>query len=307
MADEVVPKAMVDALHKALNPAAPTAPAAPAAPAAQAPAQAPPAETPPPPAQPDAKGDQPRGEDGKFQKKELTPEAKGLLAGLRAEREKRKALEAEIASLRNQKPVTTPPKPDRLPELLGKMPEQTQEWWKTAGQDAIDALIERRVEERLSKIEPDLATVRASRAEEAEVAQFRSDLAEFAEDMALEGTPVDVEALVETINRVETQFDMSLGSTNRKKFENAINLMTSRPGKPAGESPEEQKARLDREAADKARAAGASPGSSPASAPPPATGEALGKQVRELALKGDDRAIAKIIGSRLPKRPAWAQ
>lgn len=306
MADEVVSKEMVDKLHKALNPQ-PAAPA-PAAPAAAIAPSAPatPGDAPAAP----AAGEQPRGADGKFAPKEMSPAEKGLLAAARAERDRRKAAEARIAELekRAAQPIPTQPQDrDPLPDLLGRMPPETQEWWKKSGQEAIDALIERRIAERDRQIEPDLADIRASRAERAAMNQFHADLTEFAEDMALEGSPVDPEALVNTIRRFETEHDISLGSTNRKKFENAIGLMGTQRGKPAGESPEEAKARADREAADRARGGGASPGSSPASAPPPATGEALGKQVRAAAYRGDDREIAKIIASRLPKRPAWSQ
>lgn len=310
MADaDDVPKGTMDALTAAMAARAGRGPAqAPVAAAPVAPAPQPAAPPPPatPPAAPAAAGDQPRGPDGKFTPKpEMSAAEKGLLAAARAERERRKVAEARIAEL-ERRPVTPPPAQpvhDPLPDILGKMPEDTRKWAEGAGKDYIDALIEQRMEQRFGAIEPDLATAREYREQQTAVAQFHADLTEFAEDMALEGSPVDPQALVNTIHRFETEYDISLGSTNRKKFENAIGLMGTQAGKPAGEDPAAAKARLD---AEKARGGGASPGSSPAAPAPVASSGDLQHAVRQAALKGDDGAIAKIIGARVPKRPAWA-
>jgi hypothetical protein len=235
----------------------------------------------------------------------MSPAEKGLLAAARGEREKRKGLEREIADLRSRMSVPAAPqaKPDRS-AVLAKTDERGQSYWNEVGDPLVRAAIREELGVSPEELKEAVAALRGGRERGQAESQFRSDLQEFVEDMALEGAEVDPQILVDTIHRFETQHDISLGSTNRKKFENAIGLLGNAPGKPA-ETPEELKARADRDAAEKARAAGVVPGTQPSPAAPNISAN-LQKSVRELASKGDLAGISKIIGNRLPKRPAWA-
>lgn len=296
MSEATVPAATKDALHAALEARRPPAPV----PVQEQKVEEKPAEV---------KPERPRGEDGKFlptekapeaKAPELSPEARGLLAAVKAEREKRKALEAKLAALEARKePVV---RTDKRAELLREAPPETKDFWlKTA-----DPIVRETIAEEVRKALGDdvsevLEEVRKSRAKQVEQTQFRSDLAEFVEDMALEGKSVDPLTLVNTLERFEREYDISLGSTNRKKFENAMGLLGNKPPRAEEKvSAEEGKAQ---EAKEKARAGGVSPDQT-ASVPPPNTRQDTQKAVRDAAWRGDERSVANIIADKLRHRPA---
>ena len=299
-----VPQATVDALHKALNPAPVTPVAAPAVPPAN-------------PAIPAAPADEgrPRDEQGRFLPADPPPAVaparpepsqaeRGLLAGLRAEREKRKALEVEIAKMRDARQTPQAPPVDRRADLLKQAPEESQRFWKDIADPVVRDTIREEVTRILEPHRPAIEAAAAMRAREVEVEQFALDLDEFVTDMALEGQSIDSKALVNTIGRFEKQYDISLGTTNRKKFENAVGMLGAlpAPSKSVADKAAEAAAKAAQEAADKARAGGVSPGSA-ATIPPPDQREALQSTVRGLATKGDLRSIADIISKRIPKHP----
>lgn len=306
MSQEVVSDATLEAVKNAMaarggahpDLKAPTPVAPPAA-------ETPPAETPPASA---PKEDRPRDESGKFlpkgEKQELPPEAKGILAGLRAERERRKALEAELADIKKALSQRAPeaPKPSRKDDLLNKAPKETQDFWNTVADPIVEEKVSAIVEKRLAEYEPYIADVRAAREAKAKESAFVSDLQEFVTDMALEGREIDPAALVNTLNRFEKEYDISLGSTNRKKFENAVGLLGGSPAATGGQ--EKPAAPAASAAPEKARAGGVAP-SSTSTTPPPNQSAELRKTVRELGWKGDERAIASLIGARIPKHPQF--
>lgn len=300
MSDDVA-KATVDRIKAAMAPKGPDpaamAPAAPVVPAAP------------------ADGGRPRDEKGQFipaqpvvtdpvvpAKPEPTQAERGLLAAVRAEREKRKELEAKLRALETKPASVEAPRPSKRDELLKTAPEDTQKFWKQVGDPVVRETIEEEVRRILEPHKPALEAAAASRTREAEVREFATDLQEFVEDMALEGVQVDPNTLVNTIQKFETQYQISLGPNNAVKFRNALGMLggSAAGAKPAGETPEQVKARAEKEAADKARAGGVAPGSSP-TAPPPDYRETLQRTTREAAGKGDLNTIAKLIAQRVPK------
>lgn len=302
--DSAVPPGIVERVHNALNP-----PKAETPPATQA--QTPPA-TP-------AEGEKARNDKGQFVPKqdpsntpgkpELTPEARGLLAGLKAERERRKEAEGKVSAYEKrladlEARLNTPAKMDRK-ELLKDVPEDTQNFWANKADPIVRDTAR---EEALALLGPDakeaLDYVRSIKAKEKETQTFRSDLAEFIEDAALEGHSIDPVALVNSINRFRDEYGIELGRTNRQKFENAVGLLGGlpKPDRSVADAAAEQKAKEEADAAAKARAGGVAPGSA-ATVPPPNERAALQKGVRELAGKGDLRSIADIIAKRVPKHP----
>lgn len=302
--DSAVPPGIVERVHNALNP-----PKADTPPATQGQTT---------PAAP-AEGDKARNEKGQFVPKQdapvtpgkpdLTPEARGLLAGLRAERERRKEAEGKASAYEKrlaeiEARLNTPAKMDRK-DLLKDVPEDTQNFWANKADPIVRDTAR---EEALRLLGPDakeaLDFVRGLKEREGATRAFQSDLAEFIEDAALEGQSIDPVALVDTITRFEKEYDISLGRSNRKKFENALGMMGAlpKPDRSVADQAAAQKAREEAEAAAKARAGGVAPGSA-ATVPPPDQRAALQKGVRELALKGDTRAIADLIAKRVPKHP----
>ena len=301
--DSAVPPGIVERVHNALNP-----PKADTPPATQGQTT---------PAAP-AEGDKARNEKGQFVpkqeapttpgKSELTPEARGILAGLKAERERRKEAEAKSASLEQRiaeiEARANKPREDRRSDLLKNAPEDTQKFWKEIGDPLVEARIDERVAQILEPYKPAIETAKALREREGATRAFQSDLAEFIEDAALEGQSIDPVALVDTITRFEKEYDISLGRSNRKKFETALGMMGAlpKPDRSVADQAAAQKAREEAEAAAKARAGGVAPGSA-ATVPTPNERAALQKGVRELAGKGDLRSIADIIAKRVPKHP----
>jgi hypothetical protein len=239
-----------------------------------------------------------RDEQGRFKPKELSPDAKGLLSALKAEREKRKALESKISELSTarKEPERATPKKD----VLSEMPEETRKWAESQGKDWVDALIQ----ERLSQIEPDLAEVRQSRAQRQEQAQLVADLTEFTEDCAMEGITVDPVALMDTIAHYEKTYQISLGPTNAIKCKNALGLVASQKPVPAADPKVAAEAKAKKDAAEKARAGGVAPGST-ATQVAPNTRQELQTAVRDRAKAGDLRGIADIIGARTAKHPLF--
>lgn len=306
MKDEPVSPAVLEKVHRALNPdkgetPAPTQAQTPAAP---------------------VEGDKTRNEKGQFvanqeapvapTKPELTPEARGILAGLKAERERRKeaegklsAYEQRIANLESR--LNAPAKTDRK-ELLKDVPEDTQTFWANKADPIVRDTAR---EEALNLLGPDakeaLDYVRNLKSKEKETQAFRADLAEFIQDAALEGQDIDPVALVNTVNRFRDEYGIELGRTNRQKFENAVGLLGGlpKPDRSVADAAAEQKAKEAAEAAAKARAGGVAPGSA-ANVPPPDTRTVMQKGVRELAHKGDVRSIADLIAKRVPKHPLLA-
>ena len=292
MSEAEVPKETQDALHAALA----ARKGGPPAPVQEQKAEEKPAEA----------KERPRGEDGKFLPKsedakapELSPEARGLLAAVKAEREKRKALEAKIAALESRKePVVHT---DKREDLLKAAPPETKDFWlKTA-----DPLVRETIAEEVRKILGDdareaLEAVRQSKAREAAVHQFQSDLQDFVTDMALEGKSVDPVTLVTTLERFEKEYDISLGSSNRKKFENAMGLLGNKPPR-ASEKGSEDDGKA-KEAAEKARAGGVSPNQT-VSVPPPNQRQDIQKAIREASWKGDTDTVANILAQKLRIRP----
>ena len=98
-----------------------------------------------------------RDEHGRFlpggERKELSPSERGILAGLKAEREKRKVLEAEIADLKRlrQEP-STPPVAKK--DYLADQPEETRDFWKNVADPVVRDAINEEVEKRLARYEP---------------------------------------------------------------------------------------------------------------------------------------------------------
>ena len=253
----------------------------------------------------DPNKDRPRNEKGQFEpekpvepaKPELSAEARGLLAGLKAEREKRKALEAEVKALKERKPET-PPVPKARDTLMPNAPADTQKFWNEIG-DPVVREAAREEFDRIRDTDPVYRDYRESKAREVQAQALAQEAIEFAEDMALEGHAVDPAALLDKITKFEAQYDISLGSTNRKKFENAVGMLGGAAKAPA-ETQEQAKVREAKAAAEKARAGGVAPGST-ATIPPPNERKALQETTRAAAMKGDDRTIAEILRSRLPK------
>ena len=277
-----------------------------APPAAVTPPAAPPAET-PPPAQAEAPKGPERAEDGKFKKREMSEQERGLLAAARAEREKRKAVEAtlsdlkkQVEELKNARPSQTP---DKRAELLKNTPAETQKFWGEVADPVVRQTVDEEIEKRLAQYAPALEAYKTLQAREAQTETFRNDLVEFAEEMALEGIEFDPASLVNKINQFETEHDISLGSTNRRKFENALRLMEDAGA--ARKSPElEAAAKAKQEQEAKVRAGGVAP-STTTTPPAPNARETLQTKVHDLAKAGDYRAIGSLIRDRIQNRPTW--
>jgi hypothetical protein len=278
-----------------------------APPVAVAPPAAAPVETPPAPASEAPKGPE-RAEDGKFKKREMSDAEKGLLSAARAEREKRKAVEAslsdlkkQIEELKNARPSTTP---DKRAELLKKAPEETQKFWGDIADPVVRQTVDEEIEKRLAAYRPALEAYAAQKASEGKASAFRDELVEFAEEMALEGIEFDPVALVNKINFFETEHGIILGSTNRMKFKNALNMLADAGA--ARQSPEvEAAAKAKQEQEAKARAGGVSP-STTVTPPAPDSRATLQNKVHDLAKSGDYRSIGNLIKDRLQHRPAYS-
>ena len=270
------------------------------------PAAVPPA-TPPetPPVQAEAPKTPERAEDGKFKKRDMSDAEKGLLSAARAERERRKAVESTVAELKRELDALKASKPsasaDRRSDLLKKAPEETQKFWGEVADPVVRQTVEEEIEKRLSAYRPALEAYETQKANEGKASAFRDDLVEFAEEMALEGIEFDPVALVNKINFFETEHGIILGSTNRMKFKNALNMLADAGA--ARQSPEvEAAAKAKQEQEAKVRAGGVSP-SSTTTPPAPDQRATLQHAVRDLAKAGDVRGIANILHDRLRSRP----
>lgn len=297
MGTEVIPQETLDRLHTALNPSEGAKPETNENPATETSAET---EAPATEGDADTTSTAFRDDKGRFKKKEMSAAERGLLAATKAERDKRKALERELAEIKEQlskqSKTSNADKPSRRKDLLEKAPEETREFWESTADPLIEEMIEERIQRRLEELSPDIQEIRSIREARQREQVFMEDLQEFVEDQALEGYDIDPKALVETLTRFEQEYDISLGSNNRKKFENAMGLMEN-------QSPavvEKTTAKPDK-SEEKARAGGVVPQTTPGQAPPDRA--ALGKSVRELAGKGDLRSISEIIGQRVPKHP----
>lgn len=291
-------KAAADKLRALRTPTPPVAATPPAAPP----------ETPPAPPAGEAPKAPERGEDGKFKKREMSEAEKGLLSAARAEREKRKTVEATVAELKRELDALKASKPsasaDRRADLLKKAPEETQKFWGEVADPVVRQTVDEEIEKRLAQYAPALEAVKNLREQESRQESFRNDLVEFAEDMALEGITFDPADLVNKISAFENEHDISLGSTNRRKFENALRLLADAGA--AQKSPEvEAAAKAKQEAEAKVRAGGVSP-STTTTPPAPNARETLQTSVKELAKKGDYKAIGQLIGARVKTRPAYS-
>lgn len=278
---------------------------APAPPVAVAPPATPP-ETPPPAAEA-PKGPE-RAEDGKFKKREMSEAEKGLLSAARAERERRKTVESTVAELKRELDALKASKPsasaDRRADLLKKAPEETQKFWGEVADPVVRQTVDEEIAKALAAYAPALEAYNRTQAKEVAGAAFRDDLVEFSEEMALEGIQFDPAELVNKISVFENEHDISLGSTNRRKFENALRLLSDAGA--AQKSPEvEAAARAKQEAEAKVRAGGVSPATT-TSPPAPNQRETLQTGVRDLARKGDYKAIGHLIGERVKSRPAYS-
>lgn len=299
-ASDPVVKAAADKLRALRTPSAP--------PAAVTPPAAPPVNAPVTPPAGEAPKAPERGDDGKFKKREMSEAEKGLLSAARAEREKRKGLEstlsamqAEIAALKASKPSATASHRD---DLLKKAPEETQKFWGEVADPVVRDTVAEEVAKLLQKYQPALEAVETRRAQEATTQAFTADLVDFAEEMALEGIAFDPASLVDKIRAFETEHDISLGSTNRRKFENALRLLEDAGA--ARKSPElEAAAKAKQEAEAKARAGGVAP-STTTTPPPPDQRATLQATVKDLAKKGDYRAIGNILHDRIKSRPNYS-
>lgn len=258
---------------------------------AEAVPEAAPAETPP--------AEKARDESGKFVKKELSPDAKGLLAAVKAEREKRKALESRLAEFEARTSHKEAPKPQGKDpsELLNRMPEETKKWAQDSGQEWINRLVEERLSATLETLKPDLEEVRAIRKQREETSRMVHELGEFVTDKALEGYEADPDAILSKIRYFE-KMGVDLGPN---KYDIAWSMLTAEQA-PRTPSPEKVEEAKKKEAGEKARAGGVAPGSHVA-VPPPEARKQLQDTVRSLGSKGDTQGIADIIGKIVPKHP----
>ena len=107
--------------------------------------------------------------------RKMSEQERGLLAAARAEREKRKAVEAslsdlkkQIEDLKNARPSQTS---DKRAELLKRAPEETQKFWGEVADPVVRQTVDEEIEKRLAQYAPALEAYKTLQARDAPVHQ----------------------------------------------------------------------------------------------------------------------------------------